>query len=507
MSLMGLDVGTTGCKAAVFSESGKILASAYMEYNLVIGKNTFEIDPYILSDSCLSVIKQAASNVRNISPVEAISITSFGEAFVPISKSGQYLDNAIIYMDSRGTKESIWLSQKLGDEKIFSITGTPNFPAYSICKMLWYKNNKKEVLDKAYKLLLLEDFILHKLGINFYISYSLACRTMAFNVAKKVWSDEILGFCGIDKKLFSEPVPSGEFIGYVDENITKRLDLGKRVKVFGGAHDQVACAVGAGVFEEDIALDSIGTLEVIGMVSKKFLNRKILLKSKIANYCFIEDKYFSVGFLMSAGSLLKWARDEFYKTERSQCEKDNINIYKLMDKEIPPNPTNILLLPHFAGSGTPSHDPFSMGAILGLTVATKRGDLVKGILEGISYEVRNNMEVMSRVGFKINSVNCVGGGSKSDVWLQLKADIYGIPVNKMFFNEGGCLGLAIIMSKSLKIYKDINEAIKMMVKVSKTFYPNEKNHSEYSKRYELYKKVYSSTKEINNELSSFERNL
>lgn len=503
MSLMGLDIGTTGCKAVAFSESGKILASSYKEYNLVMGKNTFEINPYILSNKCLEVIKEAALKVKSINPVEAISIASFGEAFVPISKNGQCLDNAIIYMDSRGTEESVWLSKELGDDKIFSITGIPNFPAYSICKMLWYKNNKKEVLSKAYKLLLIEDFILNKLGINFYISYSLASRTMAFNVVKKEWSDEILGFCGIDKKLLSKPVPSGEFIGYVDENIAKSLGLEKRVKVFGGAHDQVACAVGAGVFQEDKVLDSIGTLEVIGVVSKKFLNRKVLLKNKIANYCFIENKYFSFGFLMSGGSIIKWARDEFYKTERKGCKKENIKIYELMDKEIPQDPTNILLLPHFAGSGTPSHDPFSMGAILGLTIATKRGEIFKSILEGISYEIRSNIDVLRKVGFKISSVNCVGGGSKSDVWLQLKADIYGIPINKMYFNEGGCLGLAIIMAKSLKIYKDIDEAIKKMVKVSRTFYPNEKNYTEYLKRYKLYKKIYTSIKEINNGLSSF----
>ena len=276
MSLLGLDVGTTGCKVMIFSETGEVIASAYREYNLIMQNNCYEINPKILSDQCLNTIKEAAFLVKDSNPVEAISVCSLGESFVPVSKNGEFLDNAIVYMDSRGTEESIWLSKEFGDEKLFAITGTPNSSAYSICKLLWYKNNKRYVLESTYKILLIESFILHQLGVDFYISYPLASRTMVFDVQKKIWSDEILDFCGINKKLFPEAVPYGQFIGYVDENIAKDINLQKRVKVFGGAHDQVACTVVAGVFEETKALNSIGTLEAVGMISNMFLNKKIL---------------------------------------------------------------------------------------------------------------------------------------------------------------------------------------------------------------------------------------
>ena len=160
-----------------------------------------------------------------------------------------------------------------------------------------------------------------------------------------------------------------------------------------------------------------------------------------------------------------------------------------MDREIPKNPTNLLLLPHFVSSGVIEQDPFSRGTILGLTLSTKREELVKSILEGVSYGVRSIIEVMEEAGFNIQLMNCVGGGSKSDIWLQLKADIYGKQVNKMAINEGGCLGLVVVMAKSLGFYKNIKDAIKNMVKVVKTFYPEDDKNQEYIKRYRLFKKI------------------
>lgn len=497
MSLLGLDIGTSGCKATIIDYEGNVKGQAYHEYSLLTPNPGWEeLEPELVWKSVKKVIKSSLDQYRG-DAVKAISVSSFGEAIVPIDHEGNVLHNSIIYIDIRGQEEAWYLNDRLGFEKILGITGASVHPMYSISKIMWLKTHRPEAYNKTWKFLLFADFILFKLGAKPHTDYSLAARTMAFDIINKRWSPEILECAGVEEDKFGEPVQAGSVVGEISPSIADELGLPKGIVLVAGGHDQPCAALGAGVIKSDLAVDGLGTTECITPAFDRAIISDSMARSSFA--CVphvIKDMYVTYAFTFTSGSMLKWYRNNFGSVYMEESMRTNTNLYDLIINKATPGPAEIFVLPHFAGAATPYMDTEAKGAIVGLNINTKAEDITKAILEGITYEIMVNVEKLGEAGIKVDELRAVGGLAKSDAFLQLKADMMGRKVSTLHISEAGTLGVAILAGTASGVYKNTADAVQKLVRKKKVFYPDEKLHEIYRERFQTYKRIYPAVKTI-----------
>ena len=502
MSYLGIDIGTTGSKAVVFSDSGKILAESASEYTVIsIQNGWFELDSFDVIKLCKKIIGDAANQVRLSDPVKAIGIASQGEAFTLLDKDDRYLSNAMVSFDvsSKGQVEKI--CEQFGREKLYKITGHSAHTLFSLFKLQWIKENQPEIFDKAKKLLCFGDLLRYELTGNAIISYNLAARTMLFDVSKKKWSDEILNYAGISKDILSRPVASGTSAGAVKSEIAQELGLGKDVIVSTGGHDQCCGSLGVGVTGAGMAAYSIGTVECITPAFDECVLSDTMMKSNLATYPYtLEGLYTTVAFCMTGGSGLKWFIDNLCDCEKQRAIENSSNVYEEMLGKMPVSPTDLFVLPHFTSTGTPYFDPSPLGAVLGINLNTTKAELLKGVLEGITYEMKLNLELLNSSSIAVTGLRAFGGGVRNEKWMQIKADIFGIPISCLEVREAGCMGAAMLAVKAAGDVSSVKECCDGWVKVSKVYEPQDSKKTLYADKYEIYKGLYKTLEPIRKEI-------
>lgn len=502
---MGIDVGTTGCKAVIYNAEGNAESSAYREYSLKMPRaGWMELDP---DDIWQSVKEVIAKSIRGYTgePVKAISISSIGEAVVSIDREGRTLYNSIIYLDGRGRTEVEYLRDKMGSPKIYAITGLFIHHMYSLGKIMWIKKHMADVYRDTWKCMPYSGFILYRLGAEPHVDYSLAASTMVFDIINKEWSEEILSCAGIDRSKFPPVVPPGRIVGEISTPVAQEIGLPAGVVLVAGGHDQPCAVLGAGVRKSNTAVDGMGTVECITPVLEKPLISSSMQRSNLV--CVphvIKDQYVTYAYNFTAGSILKWFRDNFADEERLIARRQGQDVYELLIRTATETPTALYLLPHFAGSGTPYLDGCSRGALIGMDLYTTKADIVKAILEGLTYEMMVNLQCLEKAGIYIDELRAVGGGAKSMRWLQLKADMMGKKIVSLNVYEAGTLGAAMLASLAVGFYKSTDDAIKNMVKIKDIYYPDPEINSIYKEKYEVYKGIYSAIRSIGRPSVSFE---
>ncbi|RLE07453.1 hypothetical protein DRJ00_08110 [Candidatus Aerophobetes bacterium] len=507
MSLMGLDVGTTGCKAVVFDLEGKVLSQAYREYSLLHPRPGWvELNMNEVLRKVEESIQEASSKVKG-DPIKALSISTQGEAFVPVDRKGNLLTNGPVSFDSRGEEFIEWWKEKLGPERIIQITGMPLHPMFTLNKVLWLKKNRADIYRKTYKLLCCEDLIIYKLGLPPTIDRSLASRTMAFDILKRDWSEEILSIAGVDRSLLPDVLPSGTVIGEIPQKIAHHLHLPPKVVVATGGHDQPCGALGAGVMKEGVAMDAIGTVECIACVFKEPHLDKKMLENNFACYPHVvPELYITLAFNFTGGSLLRWFRDTLGEKEKEKAQSQKEDVYSVLIDEACPDPSPLYVLPHFTTTGTPYMDTSSAGAILGLSLDTNKSEIIRAILEGVSFEMKHNLSLLEEIGISVEELRAIGGGARSRKWLQLKADLYGRKVVSLKVSEAASLGAAILAGVAMGEYSSVEEAVKTTVKIKETFYPQEKKTRIYEKKFLIYREIYPTLRELNHKIRDLQRN-
>ena len=497
MSLLGLDIGTTGCKAVAFDEEGSLLARAYREYSLLHPKPGWaELDVNLLWKKIKEVIFDVANKTRS-DPIKALSVSTQGEAVVPVTKDGKPLYNFSVSFDKRTEPQCQWWQEEIGKEEIFQITGMPLHPMYTINKIMWLKENRRDIYRKAWKFLCVEDFVIFKLGAFPAINHSLAARTMCFDIREKKWSEKILSLAGVRKELLSEPKPSGCPVGKVNSKIAEELNLKSDVVVVTGGHDQPCGALGAGVVSPGLVMNAIGTSDVLcSAINEPLLNKEMLGN----NYCCYPhtcpDIYITISFNLTGGLLLKWYRDTFCFEEKMEAKRAGRDVYDIIVERANPEPVDIYILPHFVGSGTPTLDSKSKGAILGLTIDTTKEDISRAILDSNNYDLRLNMDKLKEAGIPMEEIRTIGGGAKSERWLQLRANVLGKRVCTLKVSEAVSLGAAILAGVGINIFTSPQQGAQQWVKTDRAFEPDVKQHSQYRERYQNYLKIYPALKEL-----------
>lgn len=488
MISLGVDIGGTGCKCVAFHDDGTQLAIAYAEYPLVAGQ--VNLPPDILASSVFQVIAQCTAQLENKAQIAAITISSFGESFVAVDESGSALTDILLYFGNTESEQFSRLVQQVGEEKFMRIARILPDASYSLSKMLY----TQQVADKpVWKFLFIASFICYRLTGKTYADISLACRSLLYDVENRCWSQELLEACGIDENTLPQVLPTGGKVGSILPDIAAQLGLPKDTLVVMGSHDQIVNALGAGVQNLGEAVDTSGTCECITPLFPAIPGDLSFQRENFACVPYLEDKgYVTYAYNISAGSVVRWYRDAL----AYHMKEDGRSIYDVLNDACPKEPTDLMVLPFLQGmGGTPDVDPGARGIIAGLTTQTRLPDIYRAILEGVTFEMRYNQEKLNGNGVYFHKLYACGGGARSKVWLQIKADILGCEIIPVQSQETGAMGSAILGIAAVTGESPFALA-KRFWRYAESVCPDPAHAEIYNRRYELYKQLRAFYKEI-----------
>jgi xylulokinase len=493
MLIGGLDIGTTGCKLTVFDEKGIQLHKAYCDYPVKRAVGLHEIEAEAVFDGVRKIICETAGLYPDIA---GIGVTSFGETFVLTDENGLPLYHSMLYTDPHGKEQCSRLCEKIGAEKISMISGLNPHEMFSIPKIMWVKENHPDLFARVKHIFLMEDFIVFRLTGMARIDYSLATRTMGFDIRKLGWSREIFDAAGIDPELMSEAVPTGTVAGRVTETVAQEMGLSPGTQIICVSHDQIAAAIGAGAFDSDTAVDGAGTVECLTPIYDTVPDMKTMAKGNYSVVPYvIPGKYVCYAFSYTGGALIQWCVETLAGKEMEEAKKKGISVNQFLERQSE-SPTGLLVLPHFAGAATPYMDSGSKGAILGLTVSSTVSDIYRGCMEGVVYEMMLNLEFLKDTGICFRRIRATGGGASSETWLQMKADVLDFPVTSLNTVNAGTVGSAMLTGVAVGCFADLKEAASVMVHEIRTFEPDKEMHRRYMEVYARYRDLYRSIRKL-----------
>ncbi len=501
MHLIGLDVGTTGCKAIVFDPQGRIKGYGFREYGVVCDTPAMaEQDAEQVWNLTCEVLQEALAK-SGVKDIKALSVSVQGDAVMPVDREFRPLHRAILGMDYRSQPQAQLCADRCGDFALFQQTGMRPHPMTSLAKILLLRDMAPREFGAAWKIVTYADFILGKLGAEAVIDHTMASRTMAFDLVAREWSRPILAKLELDPGAFSRPVPSGTVAGSLRKDLAAAWGLSPGVQLVAGGHDQPCAAIGAGVIREGLGVSSTGTADVFSTA----FNEPALTRQMFDSFypCYLHAKagmHFTFALNHIGGILLKWYRDNFASAEVEEARGRGCDPYQLIDAGMPAGPSPLMVVPHLNGSGTPWCDLQAKGAIVGLTMASTRHDVAKAILEGLTFELLINLKTMAQCGLRVDQIVAAGGGAKSPLWLQLKADILGRPIRTLRCRESACLGAALLAGTAAGVYSALDEAVGQTVAYDREYLPQAEMAARYRERFAVYETLYPTLRTINRAL-------
>jgi xylulokinase len=488
MRFMGIDMGTSGCKAVIFDENWQIVSEAYREYPMhVPGPGLLELDPDLIWEGIKAVIKEI--NEKTDKPAGALAVSAIGDVIIPCDENGNCTRFSIVDFDPRGNEEILEFTKSFGQKKFFDINGMPPLYIGSLAKILWIKKNEPWIFEKTKRWATYEDYIVQKLGLPPVASFSEVSRTMLFDIRKREWSKEIIELIPLTEDNLPIAKPSGSIIGELPEDVRKELGFSDSVKVITGGHDMVCAAVGAGLDEENpsVAIDISGTIEGIVASLDQANTSQVMLDNLLP--CYVgHSGYVTFSVNLTAGCILRWFRDYIAVDIHRGCKEKGLNFYKKIHENVKSDePGRLFLIPHFSGSGNPFFDANAQGVLYGLSLDTKREEIARAIIEGMSFELRLHLEAYKNAGIDIKMLRAVGGGASSDVELQLKANVLGIPVMKGAVKESSAMGAAAYAAVGIGAIKNPAEAYLSIKEEELIFYPDSEAHEKFTEAFHKYK--------------------
>jgi D-xylulose kinase len=490
MFIAALDLGTTGCRTFIFDLVGTIIASDYQEWQSFYPSPSFvEQDANIWWDSIKKTIERAIKKSGiDKTEIVSLSITNQRETIVPVDKEGNSLHNALVWQDRRTIDQVEFIKKKVGIDRVYETTGLTIDPYFSATKILWFKDEKPEIYQKAHKFLLVSDFILYKLTGKFLTDFSNASRTMLFDIHKLKYSEEIASELEIDLDKMPETFESGVEIG---EMITDETLFDKKTLVVTGAGDQQSAALGVGVVAPGEIKCTTGTGSfILAYLDKPNLDPQ---KRVLCSCHAVPGTWVQEASIFTSGATLRWFRDQVGQPESVIAEETGQDPYEIMinqAEESPMGANGLLLIPHLVGAGAPHWNPHAKGVIFGLALGHQRKDIYRAVLEGVAFEIRKNIEVFKGIGIEPKELKLTGGGSRSDLWNQIYADVLGITCVRNVIEEATSLGAAILAAYGAGIFPDIAKAAESLCKVDKKWGPHEDRNKFYEKMYKFSCELY-----------------
>ena len=491
--IIGVDIGTSGTKTVLFDESGKVIASKTIEYPMYQPKNGYaEQDPKDWADASVNTIKAVVTESGvSKDDIKGIGLSGQMHGLVMLDKDNEVIRNSIIWCDQRTAKEVGEMNAKLGERKLIEITANPALTGWTAAKILWVKNNEPQNFERCRHILLPKDYIRFILTGEYATEVSDASGMQLLDVPNRCWSDEILDTLEIDKSLLGRVYESCEVTGTLTKKAAELTGLNEGTIVVGGAGDNAAAAVGTGVVEDGKAFTTIGTS---GVVFAHTSNISIDALGRVHTCCAaVPNTWHVMGVTQGAGLSLKWFRDNFCQSEKDVAKLMGVDEYYLMDKEaetVEVGSNRLLYLPYLMGERTPHLDPNARGVFFGLSAMHTKKDMLRAVMEGVSYSLRDCVEVFREMKINISDMMAYGGGGSSPLWRSMLADLYDCPVKTLESKEGPALGVALLASVGAGIYSTVPEACKAVIKVNKTQQPDAERVPKYEEYYQLYREIY-----------------
>ena len=497
--IIAIDAGTTGVRSMLFTVSGTVLAKAYEEFDSLFPSPSWveQEAPNWWTSACKTIQRCLKSVPFSPDEVIAVSVTNQRETVVPLDAEKRPLRHAIVWQDRRTVAQCDWIRENISAETIYTITGLTIDPYFTAPKILWIKEHQPDIFGNTDQFMLVHDFIIHRLTDNTVTDFSNASRTMLFDLKSGNWSKKLLDAFEIPSEKLPKPVPSGTKVGEVTPQAAKISGLIEGTPVIAGGGDQQCAALGVGVVCEGMIKSTTGTGTFILAHSDKIrldTKRRVLCSRHV-----VEDAFVVEASMFTTGSVLRWFRDQFGRDECIAAEEKEVDPYEVLVDEaaqIPAGSEGVFHIPHLVGAGAPYWNPHARGVFAGLALGHTRHHLIRAILEGVSYEIRTNLDVMRDLNLPASEVRVTGGAARSEVWMQIQADVLGIPIIRTELEEATALGAAILACKGVGIFKSVTEAVEQMIHEKPQLIPNPENSSIYDTGFERYKKLYKAISQV-----------
>lgn len=496
MYLIGIDLGTTAVKTVLFNDEGDVIQSVSSEYTTEFPtEGAAEQDPSVWWNATLNTLKKLISEQpQDRRNVAAISVSSQSPTMLPLDKNGKPLKKAMIWMDRRSDDQCKHIEEIVGRERITEITGNRADAYFMLPKLLYFRENEPELFEKTTKFLQVNGYIAYQLSGEFSIDRSSAGLTLLYDIENQNWSEELFSKLDLNASLLGPINEPHDILGKVKKSLSEEIGFKSPPMVVAGTVDGPAAALEAGVVHSKTICDMSGTSSVIQtIVDNQFTHEKLTVLPHV-----IPNKSLLFGSMSSTGGSLKWFRNQLGFMERAAGDLLQKDAYYIMDKEVenlPTNPTGIIYLPYLMGERSPLWDSKVRSMFFGITASTTRSHLIKAIMEGVAFGLKHNIEVLQSKGLDFNEIRSVGGGSNSDIWNQLKANVSGIPLTLPETSIGAPFGDAVVAGYACGYFSDYAEFIDKKVKVKKEYIPDPRLTEKYHELFEIYKNLYLDNKE------------
>ncbi len=484
MLYIGIDLGTSAVKLLLMDGSGAIQKIVSREYPLYFPQPSWsEQNPEDWYEASVDGLKELTSDCDR-SQVAGISFGGQMHGLVVLDEADRVIRPAILWNDGRSEKETNYLNNVLGKEKLSACTANIAFAGFTAPKILWMRENEPENFSRIKKIMLPKDYLAYRLSGSFCTDYSDASGMLLLDVEKRSWSEEMMELCGINRSQLPDLYESWEPVGKLKPELAEELGFSGEVRIMAGAGDNAAAAVGTGTVGEGQCNISLGTSGTIFISSHDFKRDE---NNALHAFCHGDGHYHLMGCMLSAASCNKWWMEEILRTE--DFAKEQENIVKLGEN-------HVYYLPYLMGERSPHNDPRAKACFIGMTMDTSREEMTQAVLEGVVFGLRDSLEVARKLGLRIERTRICGGGAKSPLWKRMVANIMNVKVEVLEHEEGPALGGAILAAVGCGEFPDVKSAADAIVRVTETIEPEPELAEKYEAAYSRFTKMYPALKDI-----------
>lgn len=490
--LLGIDVGTSACKALLIDADGVVAASAMVNYSMSTPRPQWaEQNPDDWWRAAVSSIRQV---LHSVDPrrVVAIGLTGQMHGLVLLDERGSILRPCIMWNDQRAGRQCQAITTEIGGPRLLDLVGNPMLPGFTAPKIVWVRENEPDVYARVARVLLPKDYLRYRLTGVFVTEMSDASGTALLDIQHRRWSSEILDALDIPSSWLPECFESVVPSACISHDASEETGLPEGIPVVGGGGDQAAQAVGSGVISDGIVSVTLGTSGVVFAASRSYRRES---SGRLHAFCHaVPNRWHAMGVMLSAAGSLRWFRDALAQPDLAEAQRKTIDVYDLLTAQastVTPGSEGLIYLPYLSGERTPYPDPDARGVFFGLTLRHQKAHLIRAVLEAVAYGLRDSLELTRTLGLETTQVRVSGGGARSPLWRQILADVFDTEIALVNVVEGAAYGAAVLASVGAGLHRTVDEACARMVQVVDRVEPGE-NAATYADYYPIYRALYPS---------------
>ena len=507
--MIGIDVGTSGVKSILVDETGDLVAGAFEEYALnTPHPNWAEQDPADWWQATVNTLCEVVKS-SEVDPgsVSGIGLSGQMHSSVLLDENDEVLRPSILWCDTRTTEQCRWITETVGEQNLVQWVSNPALEGFTAPKLIWVRDNEPEVYDRIHRVMLPKDYIRFRLTGEYGMDVSDAAGTLLFDVRNRRWSSEIIDALSLPAEAMPPVFESIDVCGAISARVASATGLKPGTPVVGGGADNTCGAVGTGIVEPGRVLASLGTS---GVVFAHTDDVKVDPEMRVHTFCHsVPGKWYLMGVTLFAGGSFQWFRDNLGQLESGTAELVGLDPYELLTMEAgraPSGSEGLIFLPYLMGERTPHKDANAKGAFVGLTGRHGRGHMVRAVMEGITFAMRDSIDIMRGLGLELSQIRATGGGARSDMWRQIQADVYGAEVVTINAEEGPAFGAALLAAVGTGLFSDVGSACDELIRVETRTEPLAENQNMYDDYYQVFTGLYPALKPSFDQITNLVRN-